>query len=81
MLQTDRNWLFNAAYRLDNLTRLWIPKSDRAKILAVSPEDVERMRIQERTLNLHVLFSEQELADLADQLRNLAANDEARILR
>lgn len=80
MLQTDRNWLFNEAYRLDNLKRLWVTKAVMESITVVTERRLEKLRIQEKTGNLVVLFTEAELASLAEDLRNLAANDESRVL-
>jgi hypothetical protein len=76
MLQTDRNWLFNEAYRLDNLTRIWLPK----EVIVVPVDRLEKLRIQEKTAKLGIVFTEAQLAALAESLRNLAANDEDRIV-
>ncbi len=77
MLQQDRNWLFGEAYRLDNLTRIWLPKG---VIAEVPVRTLERLRIQEKTKGIGVLFTEAQLEQLAENLRKLAADDEDRIL-
>ncbi len=80
MTQQDRDWLFNESYRLDNLSRLWLTQEVRDGLKIVSVERVERLRIQEKTDNLCVVFSERELCLVAESLRELAAKDEARVL-
>jgi hypothetical protein len=75
MLQADRNWLFNKAYELDNAERIWTPKD----IRVVPAVRVEKLRIQDRTGDLAILFTEAQLALLAEGLRELAANDEIRV--
>ncbi len=80
MTQSDRNWLFNESYRLDNLNRLWLPAKVRDGIRVIAPVELERLRIREKTKDLCVVFTETELCKLAEDLRELAANDESRVL-
>ena len=58
MLQSDRNYLFNLAYHLDNRKRV---KGDKDQ--------------------LFVVFTHEELEKWANDLRNMAANDESRIAK
>jgi hypothetical protein len=81
MVQGDRNKLFNAAYKLDNLTRIWLPKYGRDGLKVVSVPKLERLRMQGNIDDLCIVFTETELNELADELRELAANDESRVLR
>jgi hypothetical protein len=81
MLQSDRTWLFNKAYWLDNLSRLYLPAKDRDGLKVVKVEKVEKLRMQGTIDDLAVVFSEKQLADLAEELRELAARDEDRIAR
>lgn len=79
MVQEDRTKLFQEAYRLDNLSRLWVPKKDRDGLKVVTSDRLERLRMKGSTEDLCVVFTEAELCRVADFLRELAANDEARI--
>jgi len=79
MLQEDRNRLFTEAYRLDNLTRLWLPAKERGGFKEVSAERLEALRMKEDTGNLCVLFTEAQIAKVAEFMRELAANDSTRI--
>ena len=81
MLQADRTWLFNKAYELDNKSRLWIPKSAHLQFRIIAGDYLDRLRIQERTDCLYTVFSEAELSTLTEEMRTIAANDEARMLR
>lgn len=78
MVQEDRTKLFNEAYRLDNLSRLWVPKKDRDGLKVITAERLERLRMKDSTDDLCVLFTEAELARVSEFLRELAANDESR---
>lgn len=75
MLQSDRNWLFNLAYGLDSHERVVIPKKQ-LQFPKVDGDDLDKLRIQEKTDKLYVLLSEQEAAELAERLREIAANDD-----
>ena len=82
MLQADRNWLYNAAHALDNKPRIKIPakalKEDRYK--RVEGVDLTKLRIQGKTRDLYIIFSEAELLRIANDIRTLVANDERRLL-
>ena len=79
MLQADRNFLFNVSYALDNHTRLWIPTLPTFREL--TSNELERYRMQDKTKSMYILFTEDELAKVAESLRECAACDERRMLR
>jgi hypothetical protein len=81
MLQSDRNWLFNMAYGLDILPRVRVPKGSKLPFKEVDPDHLDKLRIQEKTEGLYVLFTEDQLSKLAEELRDLAARDEARVIK
>ena len=75
MLSSDRNKLFNIAYGMDNRTRLYIPK--RLLLKPVPERTMDRLRMQGKEDTVFVVMNSREYEQLADDLRTLAAFDEA----
>lgn len=78
MTQADRTRLFNIAYGLDNRPRVKIPKDDKG-YRQVAEWELLKARMREDTGQLFILISEDELAKLTEEIRECAANDEARV--
>lgn len=76
MTVDDRSKLFNISCELDNRTRLYIPKHV-MPFREVPERALDRLRIQDREDTIYVVYSSREVEDIADRLRQLAANDEA----
>lgn len=81
MLQDQRNWLYNTAYSLDNRDRVRLKPREVAEIKPLTDKAKLKALVQEKTSDLYVLVSHKELENLAEELRQLAANDEDRIVR
>jgi DNA-binding transcriptional regulator/RsmH inhibitor MraZ len=76
MLQSGRNRLYNIAYTLDNKERVIIP--DKGALHKVPEALVLKRRMQEKTSDLRIIFTEQELAEIAEEIRRIVSEDESR---
>jgi hypothetical protein len=76
MTQGDINYLLTLSYALDHL-----PRKSKPGGRVISPDELDRLRIQEKTDNLYIVISEKKLYQVADDLRELAMRNEARVSR